>query len=209
MFGRGWCADRAAVCVLRGAQRPFLRREKRGMRAQPTLCMSEQRSETIKLIYAISQRSKTRGRSVIPPQTTVPTTPTLCEAGFGLTLPPRMVSVGVSAAKPPGEASPDQKSWDTAPGSHRWLGARVAWEFGKDIYAGTCTGWKKKDKLLGCAIWFIRYDDGDSEVFDVANMRYSLRLFGASTGKRRVRARRTPQPLGDEVEAAAPASRRS
>ena len=52
-------------------------------------------------------------------------------------------------------ASPDGRPWDTTPGSHRWLGARVAWEFGEDVYAGTCTGWKKRDNMLGYAIWFV------------------------------------------------------
>ena len=45
----------------------------------------------------------------------------------------------------------------------------MAWGFGEEIYAGTCTGWKKKDNVLGYAIWFVCYDDGDTEVFNVAH----------------------------------------
>ena len=107
-------------------------------------------------------------------------------------------------ALPSSKASPDQRPWETAPGSHRWIGARVAWEFGKDIYAGTCTGWKMKEKVLGCAIWFVSYDDGDTEIFNVAQMRYSLRLHGRT--EFRVRAPRTPQKscAKEEVEAFSP-----
>ena len=113
-------------------------------------------------------------------------------------------------ALPPIDASPDKRPWDTTPGSHRWLGARVAWEFGKEIYAGTCTGWKKKDNVLGYAIWFVCYDDGDTEVFDVAHMRYSMRLHGQTERFRDSgRAPRTPQKSCAEAEVAAPSPRRS
>ena len=103
-------------------------------------------------------------------------------------------------------ASPDGRPWDTTPGSHRWLGARVAWEFGEDIYAGTCTGFKKRDNVLGYAIWFVCYDDGDSEVFDVAHMRYSMRLHKerfANTGRA---PRRSPTSQKSRAEAAAVAN---
>ena len=103
-------------------------------------------------------------------------------------------------------ASPDGRPWDTTPGSHRWLGARVAWEFGEDVYAGTCTGWKKRDNVLGYAIWFVCYDDGDSEVFDVAHMRYSMRLHNerfANTGRA---PRRSPTSQKSRAEAAAVAN---
>ena len=103
-------------------------------------------------------------------------------------------------------ASPDGRPWDTTPGSHRWLGARVAWEFGEDVYAGTCTGWKKRDNVLGYAIWFVCYDDGDTEVFDVAHMRYSMRLHNerfANTGRA---PRRSPTSQKSRAEAAAVAN---
>ena len=108
-------------------------------------------------------------------------------------------------------ASPDGRPWDTTPGSHRWLGARVAWEFGKDVYAGTCTGWKKRDNVLGYAIWFVCYDDGDTEVFDVAHMRYSMRLHNerfANPG-RAPRRSATSQKSRAEAAAVANSPRRS
>ena len=108
-------------------------------------------------------------------------------------------------------ASPDGRPWDTTPGSHRWLGARVAWEFGEIVYTGTCTGWKKRDNVLGYAIWFVCYDDGDREVFDVAHMRYSMRLHNerfANPG-RAPRRRPTPQKFRTEAAAVAPSPRRS
>ena len=113
-------------------------------------------------------------------------------------------------ALPSIDASPDKMPWDTTPGSHRWLGARVAWEFGAEVYAGTCTGWKKKDNVLGYAIWFVCYDDGDKEIFNVAHMRYSMRLHGQTERFRTPgRAPRTPQKSCAEAEAAAPSPRRS
>ena len=108
-------------------------------------------------------------------------------------------------------ASPDGRPWDTTPGSHRWLGARVAWEFGKDVYAGTCTGWKKRDNVLGYAIWFVCYDDGDTEIFDVAHMRYSMRLHNerfANPG-RAPRRSATSQKSRAEAAAVANSPRRS
>ena len=108
-------------------------------------------------------------------------------------------------------ASPDGRPWDTTPGSHRWLGARVAWEFGKDVYAGTCTGWKKRDNVLGYAIWFVCYDDGDTEVFDVGHMRYSMRLHNerfANPG-RAPRRSATSQKSRAEAAAVANSPRRS
>jgi hypothetical protein len=108
-------------------------------------------------------------------------------------------------------SSPDGRPWDTTPGSHRWLGARVAWEFGEVVYTGTCTGWKKRDSVLGYAIWFVCYDDGDREVFDVAHMRYSMRLHNerfANPG-RAPRRRPTPQKFRAEAAAVAPSPRRS
>ena len=69
-----------------------------------------------------------------------------------------------------------QQPWCSEPGSHRWLGARVAWPFGDETYAGTCLGWKR-DSLLGYFVWFVSYDDGDTEVYNVAHMRCGIRLF--------------------------------
>ena len=75
-----------------------------------------------------------------------------------------------------------QRPWCTEPGSHRWLGARVAWPFDGVPFAGTVTGWKH-DSLLRCVVWFISYDDGDSEVYDVAHMRFGLQTWRSTEAK--------------------------
>ena len=76
--------------------------------------------------------------------------------------------------QPPGGVN----DWCTLPDKRRWLGVRVAWPFGKQIYAGTVSAWKR-DLDGRRFVWRVSYDDGDEEVYSRSQVYCGIRMYRA------------------------------
>eukprot|EP00316_Scyphosphaera_apsteinii_P016923 CAMPEP_0119331592 /NCGR_PEP_ID=MMETSP1333-20130426/80905_1 /TAXON_ID=418940 /ORGANISM="Scyphosphaera apsteinii, Strain RCC1455" /LENGTH=186 /DNA_ID=CAMNT_0007341229 /DNA_START=34 /DNA_END=591 /DNA_ORIENTATION=+ len=81
--------------------------------------------------------------------------------------------------------SPSKLSWCVEPGSHRWLAARVAWEFGTKMYCGTCIGWTRDPDSRRLA-FFVLYDDDDKDVFELTEMKQAIRQYQTLDKARRL-----------------------